>query len=63
MTRGLRKDQIERIIKTSLDKNPDLKYYIDDEYVLELIDLLIEGVSKAIEENNQKLISDLLRSW
>ncbi len=62
MTRGLRKDQIERIIKTSLDKNPDLKYYIDDEYVLELIDLLIEGVSKAIEENNQKLISDLLRS-
>lgn len=62
MTRGLREDQIERIIKTSLDKNPDLKYYIDDEYVLELIDLLIEGVSKAIEENNQKLISDLLRS-
>lgn len=53
MSKGLRKEQIERIIIASIEKNPDLKYYIDDEYVLELINLLIEGVSKSIEENNK----------
>lgn len=62
MSKGLRKEQIERIIIASIEKNPDLKYYIDDEYVLELINLLIEGVSKSIEENNKKLMSDLLRT-
>ena len=63
MSKGLRKEQIERIIIASIEKNPDLKYYIDDEYVLELINLLIEGVSKSIEENNKKLLSDLVRTW
>jgi|CZCA01.1.fsa_nt_gi predicted house-cleaning noncanonical NTP pyrophosphatase (MazG superfamily) len=62
MSKGLRKEQIERIIIASIEKNPDLKYYIDDEYVLELINLLIEGVSKSIEENNKKLLSDLVRT-
>jgi predicted house-cleaning noncanonical NTP pyrophosphatase (MazG superfamily) len=62
MSKGLRKEQIERIIIASIEKKPDLKYYIDDEYVLELINLLIEGVSKSIEENNKKLLSDLVRT-
>lgn len=62
MIKGLSKEEVERIIIANIEKKPDIKYYIDDEYVLELIELLIEGVSKSIEENNEKLISDLLRN-
>ena len=47
------------IIRHSLNKNPDLKYYINNEYIEELLNLLIDGVSKAIEENNKKVISDI----
>ena len=60
MTRyGLNDYEVERIIRHSLNKNPDLKYYINNEYIEELLNLLIDGVSKAIEENNKKLISDI----
>lgn len=62
MTKGLSKEEVERIIIANIEKKPDIKYYIDDEYVLELIELLIEGVSKSIEKNNEKLIHDLFRS-
>ena len=56
---GLNDDEVEKIIRHSLNKNPDLKYYINNEYIEELLNLLIEGVSKAIEENNKKVISDI----
>ena len=60
MTRyGLNDYEVERIIRHSLNKNPDLKYYINNEYIEELLNLLIDGVSKAIEENNKKVISDI----
>ena len=60
MTRyGLNDYEVERIIRHSLNKNPDLKYYINNEYIEELLNLLIDGVSKAIEENNNKVISDI----
>ena len=55
---GLRKEEVENIIKYNLDKNPDLKYYIDNDYIYELINLLIEGVGVAIEKNNQKIEDD-----
>ena len=62
MSKGLSKEQVERIIISSIEIKPDLKYYIEDEYILELIELLIEGISQSIEENNERLISDLFRS-
>ena len=61
MRYGLKDYEIERIIRHSLNKNPDLKYYIDNDYIDELISLLVEGVSQAIEENNKKVFSDIER--
>ena len=34
---------------------------IDNDYIDELISLLVEGVSQAIEENNKKVFSDIER--
>ncbi len=61
MQYGLRDYQIEKIIRHSLDKNPDLKYYINNDYIDELVNLLVIGVSQAIEENTKKVISDIER--
>lgn len=61
MQYGLKDYEVERIIRHSLNKNPDLKYYINNDYLDELISLLIEEVSQAIEENTRKVISDIER--
>lgn len=58
---GLTKNEAERIIKDSLNKNPDLKYYINNDYIDELVSLLVEGVCNVIEENNKKVIRDIER--
>ncbi len=58
---GLKDYEVEKIIRHSLNKNPDLKYYIANDYIEELINLLVEGVSNAIEENNRKVIADIER--
>lgn len=58
---GLKDYEVEKIIRYSLNKNPDLKYYIANDYIEELINLLVEGVSNAIEENNRKVIADIER--
>lgn len=55
------KSNIERTIRNSLNQNPDLKYYINNDYLEELMSLLISGISEAIEENNKKLIDDISR--
>lgn len=44
MKKGLRKYEIERKLHEKIDSNPDLKYYLDNEYVTAIIDLLIECV-------------------
>ena len=61
MKYGLKDYEVERIIRHSLNKNPDLKYYINNDYIDELISLLVEGVGQAIEANNKKVISDIER--
>lgn len=61
MKYGLKDYEVERIIRHSLNKNPDLKYYINNDYVDELISLLVEGIGQAIEANNKKVISDIER--
>ena len=60
LTKGLRKQDIERKLYEKINSDPDLKYYIDNDYIIKLVDLLIEGISEIIEENNRKLIDNLL---
>ncbi len=61
MRYGLNRQDIERILHEKLDSNPDWKYYIDDEYILKIIDILVEGIADVVEENNRKLVDDLFR--
>lgn len=61
LNKGLRKREIERKLYEKINSDPDLKYYIDNDYITKLVDLLIEGISEIIEENNTKLLDDLFR--
>ena len=54
--------EIKQILEEKIESEPDLKYYLDNEYTIKIIDLLVEGISEAFEKNNEKLIYDLLRS-
>lgn len=53
---GLDKEEITSIILQRIDANPDLKYYIEDEFFLSYINALISGVAFAIEENNDRIL-------
>lgn len=61
MRKGMSKYEIKRILEEKMESDPDLKYYLDNEYTIKIIDLLVEGISEAFEKNNEKLIDDLLR--
>lgn len=61
MRYGLTQNEIKRIIQAELDTNPDLKYYIDNQYIDELLELLIEGISIAIMRNTETVIDRILR--
>lgn len=61
MAKGLRKHDVERMLHEKIDSDPDLKYYVDNEYVTRLVDLLIEGIGEIIENNNEKLVDNLFR--
>jgi predicted house-cleaning noncanonical NTP pyrophosphatase (MazG superfamily) len=58
---GLNKYETEKILKEYLNKEPDLKYYLDNDYMEKLVDVLIEGIAKVIEENNEKVEKDIKR--
>ena len=58
MKYGLSEHEAKEIIQQELDKNPDLKYYINNPYLEELITLLIDGISKAIAKNNEEVIKE-----
>lgn len=59
MRYGLRRDEVKRIIKQRLNNNPDIFYYIEIDYIEELVELLSEGVADAIEENNRRLFDNM----
>lgn len=61
MRKGMSKYEIKRILEEKIESDPDLKYYLGNEYTIKIIDLLVEGISEAFEKNNEKLIDDLLR--
>ncbi|WP_304125925.1 hypothetical protein [Methanosphaera cuniculi] len=58
---GFDKYEAEKILKKSLDKEPDLKYYMNNDYMEKLVDILIEGIANVIEENNKKVEEDVKR--
>lgn len=57
---GLDKYQTKRIIEEKLKSDPDLKYYIENDYILKLIDLLVDGIAEVIDENNNKIRDALI---
>lgn len=61
MSYGLRKHEIKKIIRESVEKNKDLKYYINDDYIYELVDSIVDGVSEAIEQNTKTVIRQITR--
>lgn len=56
---GYSKEMISEIIKNRLKDNPDLKYYINNDYIAELVNLLIDGIAEAIEISTAKAFDDL----
>ena len=56
---GYSKEMISEIIKNRLKDNPELKYYINNDYIAELVNLLIDGIAEAIEINTAKAFDDL----
>ena len=61
MNKGLRAHEVKRILQEKIESDPDLKYYIDNDYVTKLVDLLIEGISEMVEKNNEELVDDIFR--
>ncbi len=56
---GLGQDRIRDIIISAVEKNADLKYYINNDYIYMLVDAIVDGVSKAIEENTEEVFKNL----
>lgn len=61
MFRGLDKYKIERILMEKMESDPDLKYYLNDESIIKVINLLIKGIAEVIDENNKELERDFKR--
>lgn len=61
MRYGLDSYHVKRIILEKIQRNPDIYYFINNDSIEELINLVIEGIADSIEENNQKLINDFTR--
>ena len=59
---GNDKDEIKRVIMYHLNQKPDLKYVLNNSYIDELIDLLIEGISDAVARNTENVLQELERS-
>lgn len=56
---GLRQDEIRKVIMSEVTKNPDLKYYINDDYIYMLVDAIVDGVSKAISEQTREVFNQI----
>jgi hypothetical protein len=59
LTLGLTREKIKESIKDELDKNADLLIGIDDPEVQEMINVLVDSFSKAIEQNNEEIANDI----
>ena len=61
MAYGLDKRALKKIITEKVEQNPDLKYYINDDYIYELVEAVVDGVSEAIEKNTKAVFRQLER--
>ena len=61
-TIGLSYEDIREIINDELERNADLLIGIDDPEVQEMINVLADAFSKAIEQNNEQISKDLDQS-
>lgn len=59
MNYGLSRDEVKATIKRRLNENPDIFYFMDNDYIEELVEALSNGVADAIELNNKKFIDDM----
>ena len=59
MAYGLDKRELKKIITEKVEQNPDLKYYINDDYIYELVEAIVDGVSEAIEKNTKAVFRQL----
>ena len=59
MAYGLDKRELKKIITEKGEQNPDLKYYINDDYIYELVEAIVDGVSEAIEKNTKAVFRQL----
>lgn len=60
-TYGMNKDEVVKELKHYINKEPDLKYYLDNEYIERMIELLIEGIGYIVEKNNKQIEEDKKR--
>lgn len=51
-TYGMDKNEVIRELKLEIEKDPNLKYYLNNEYVEKMFELLIEVIENVIEKNN-----------
>lgn len=62
MTRyGLDKYRVKNMLEDVFRTEPDLFYYIDNQYIERLVNVLTDGIANVIEENNKKIIDDIIR--
>lgn len=61
MSIGLSKNEVQRKLREKINEDPDLKYYVEDEYITKIIDLLIEGIGEVIEKNNETVFGKLIK--
>ena len=55
---GMNKNEVVKTLRQYINKDPDLKYYLDDENIEKIIELLIEGIGYIVEKNNRKIEED-----
>lgn len=61
MKYGLTKKDVKIIIEEKLNENPDIFYFMENDYMEELVELLSAGVAEAIITNNKKIFDDLAK--
>ena len=49
------KRRMRHIILDKIDSKPDLKYYIDNDYIYQVVVLIIDGICDVIDENNREI--------
>jgi hypothetical protein len=58
---GLSKDAIRQVIQKHLDQNADLLIGSDDPEMVQLIEVLCDGITEAISANNKQITDNLKR--